>query len=850
MPTVFGESTFVSPAVFVSEIDQTVLPAQIDQIGGAIVGLSGKGPTIPTKVGTFDEYVRLFGNLDPDYDAPYAVYSHLLNAPGVTFQRVLGHEDDQTTLKAGGLYEPGLKHLVMSSSGENPVSIARLMVSGSGMVIRQDGATDGTFVVEGTAPDGAITPISASVAPGAADSYRLLLNYDPSKLTELGHVVIADYGDWFEPDAGVSVTIAASGSAATMPSDWQTNHTSGSTTKIKSQVFGAGVEYNLFEFHTLGQGRAASRDVKVSIQNIRPSTNTSETRYGTFDVVVRRFADTDTSPIELERFNNLNLDPASANYIYKRVGDMRIEFNTSTRKFDFVGEYDNQSQFIRVVDALTAGTPEEALPWGFRGYLHASGGVGGNDSALEMVEFPVPYTRAMFDHAERFQRKTHWGVSIGNQQTGSWDASLVVANQVWKTGSFNPVFQAEGVARRMEYLPAVGAIDEEDIEFSLSNLSCSAGNGPLTPARLRVTSYLPDGWAAATRYSYPTVNAELSGSSTGTQGFQIPPKLANFTVTFAGGWDGWDITKADPFEDLKADSLSADSLETIALKKAVDHLANPDEVDINLLAVPGVALELVTDHVRDIVRDRGDVFYVMDVSGSSVDDIITIMDNRNIDDNFTAVYYPNLVMQDPVNRRRVPVPASVGVMGAIAFNDKVKQPWFAPAGMNRGGLRQFGIARAQERLITDERDRLYRARINPIATISGNGPVVWGQKTLQSAESALDRVNVRRLLLKLRKTIASAAQFLVFEPNDNATRTRLRKIIEPLLRDVQANRGIEDYRVVVDETVNTDDLIDRNILKGVVFIKPTRTAEYIVLPFVVTGAGAEFAIESISASTA
>jgi len=206
------------------------------------------------------------------------------------------------------------------------------------------------------------------------------------------------------------------------------------------------------------------------------------------------------------------------------------------------------------------------------------------------------------------------------------------------------------------------------------------------------------------------------------------------------------------------------------------------------------------------------------------------------------------MFDDPVNNRRISIPASVGVLGALAYNDRVAQPWFAPAGLNRGGLGRFRVTRARIRLTAEDRNRLYEARINPIATFSGQGVSIFGQKTLQAAPSALDRINVRRLLLAIRKTIASAAAFLVFEPNDETTRTALKRLIEPILESVQVNRGIQEFKVVVDDSVNTPESIDRNILKGLVFIKPTRAVEFIVLPFIVTRTGAEFSVESVASS--
>jgi len=183
-------------------------------------------------------------------------------------------------------------------------------------------------------------------------------------------------------------------------------------------------------------------------------------------------------------------------------------------------------------------------------------------------------------------------------------------------------------------------------------------------------------------------------------------------------------------------------------------------------------------------------------------------------------------------------PPSVVLPGVIAFTDKVAHEWFAPAGLNRGGL--TSVLEAQTRLTHSERDDLYEDRVNPIASFPGQGVCVWGQKTLQARPSALDRVNVRRLLIKLKKFIASSSRYLVFEQNTAGTRNRFMNIVNPFLESVQANSGLSAFRVVMDDTNNTPDVVDRNQLVGQIFIQPTRTAEFIVLDFIVQPTGAAF----------
>ena len=202
------------------------------------------------------------------------------------------------------------------------------------------------------------------------------------------------------------------------------------------------------------------------------------------------------------------------------------------------------------------------------------------------------------------------------------------------------------------------------------------------------------------------------------------------------------------------------------------------------------------------------------------------------------MYWPWVQVPENQLGRNVWVPPSTVIPGIYAFNDKVAHPWFAPAGLNRGGIDT--AVQAERKLTQGNRDTLYDANVNPIATFPGQGVCVWGQKTLQKKSSALDRVNVRRLMIAVKKFIASTSRFLVFEQNNPQTRKRFLNVVNPYLEQVQANSGLSAFRVVMDETNNTPDTIDRNILYGQLFLQPTRTAEFVVLDFTVQPTGATF----------
>jgi phage tail sheath protein FI len=260
-----------------------------------------------------------------------------------------------------------------------------------------------------------------------------------------------------------------------------------------------------------------------------------------------------------------------------------------------------------------------------------------------------------------------------------------------------------------------------------------------------------------------------------------------------------------------------------------------------MIVTPGITKNehsSIYTYTRDKVEDRGDVFFPFDADGYNGTIATSIATVQAEDTNFASTYYPWVKIVDDEANKHVWVPPSVVVPGVIAFTDKVSHPWFAPAGLNRGGLSEVLIAK--DRLTHSERDTLYEGRVNPIATFPGEGVCIWGQKTLQAKPSALDRINVRRLLIALKKFIASSSRYLVFEQNTSSTRNRFLNIVNPYMESVQSNSGLTAFRVVMDETNNTPDVVDRNELRGQIFIQPARTAEFIVLDFVVLPTGATF----------
>jgi len=290
-----------------------------------------------------------------------------------------------------------------------------------------------------------------------------------------------------------------------------------------------------------------------------------------------------------------------------------------------------------------------------------------------------------------------------------------------------------------------------------------------------------------------------------------------------------------------------------SIRSAIDIITDPMSSRINILAIPGAREPFVTDHASDSVKDYGLALYLMDLveydkdstrlyddstSRSSVDKTISSFESRAIDNNYTAAYFPDVSIVDTENNRVVQVPPSVAALGALGFNDKTQQVWFAPAGFSRGSL-DF-VTNVENRLSANDRDSLYDAKINPIATFPRSGFVIFGQKTLQVAQTALNRINARRMLIDVKRRIINIARRLVFEQNNAETRARFvsQAILE--LTYVQARQGIDAFKVTCDDSNNPASQIEQNRLAGRVQVVPTRAIEFIAVDFVITNSGVSF----------
>jgi len=306
-----------------------------------------------------------------------------------------------------------------------------------------------------------------------------------------------------------------------------------------------------------------------------------------------------------------------------------------------------------------------------------------------------------------------------------------------------------------------------------------------------------------------------------------------------GGAAGAIIAGANFYQNIN--STNTQGLVGANYTNSLALLANQDDYKYNVLLTPGIYNQDYASTVTTIIsntQNRGDNIYVLDpvAYGKLVTDATGQAATRNT--SYAASYWPWVQVQDPDSGQNVWVPASTVIGGVYAYNDSVSEPWFAPAGINRGGLST--VIRAERRLAQGDRDALYNGKVNPIASFPGTGVVVYGQKTLQTQASALDRVNVRRLLIALKSYISQVANNLVFEQNTIATRNNFLAQVNPYLESVQQRQGLYAFRVKMDDSNNTPDVIDRNQMIGQIYLQPTKTAEFIYLDFNITPTGATF----------
>jgi len=605
--------------------------------------------------------------------------------------------------------------------------------------------------------------------------------------------------------------------------------------------------YKLFKFISISDGDAANVEVKISIANL--SFNNM-----TFDVLVRNFFDTDANPVVIEKFTNCNMDANSNNFVAKKIGSAN-------------GEYALISKYIMV--ELAEEYPIDAIPCGFYGYTQRE------YESTENIS-PVP----------KFKTKYYY-------------PGEVVFNPPFGTTS-NATESAGDIVRR-SYLgfSSQFGIDESFLSYKGKQNPPNWVSSAL-PIAGQAWNYLSRGFHMDSGATVVTIanSYQTSGATAfecGVADFRFDPETQEnpyyfiysrkYTLCFAGGFDGWDVyrefrTNQDRFQLGSSGYLAGASSSTryptatgqglfkrivvsnntqdfantdyYAYLLGILTFSNPEATNINIFATSSIDYvnnsNLVEETIQMVQYARADSVYIATTpdylmytpDGTNSLDIIypqeavDNLDNTGIDSNYTATYYPWILVRDTVNNTQIYLPPTGEVVRNLALTDNIAFPWFASAGYTRGLVNSV---KARVKLTQEDRDTLYQGRINPIATFADVGTVIWGNKTLQIADSALNRLNVRRLLLQARKLISAVAVRLLFEQNDQIVRQQFLDSVNPILDSIRRDRGLYDFRVTVSST--PEDL-DRNTLVGKIYLKPTKALEFIDIEFFITPTGASF----------
>lgn len=587
--------------------------------------------------------------------------------------------------------------------------------------------------------------------------------------------------------------------------NYKTQFKTPETPWVVSEVKGNAVS-RLFKFISISDGDAANREIKISIQNINPITLE-------FDIIIRDFYDTDDNIIPIESFSRCSLLESQNNYIGRRIG-------TSD------GEYDLLSKYVMV--EMADNISETDFPAGFEGYLFKNYASSATGDATEGIS-PKIFYKTSYNLDEKV-KKTYLGVS-----ENAYDTSNSVGSGI-----------------NQDFFNFTGEYSTD------SHVKTNGFHMDISASGVTSNGYSFDGGAAAFQTVEDVVNDTTSPY------YDINAR--KFTLVPFGGFDGWDVNRVGRSHgDLYRQNGIYDGVvpnanptnDFQAWETAINTFANPEEVTINLFSTPGINWSsqniLIQNTIEMIETLRADTLYVIDSPDVNVsvavgdngkadvlaaNDITDLLETADIDSSYSCTYFPWIQVRDTQNNANIYLPPTGEVVKAMAYTDNTSFPWFAPAGLNRGVT---NARKSKYKLSLEARDVLYSGRINPIADFADTGTAIFGQKTLQVKASALDRINVRRLLLQIKVLISNIAIRLVFEQNDQTTIDQFLTKATPILDTIKRERGLKDFRIKMDDTNNTPETEDRNELYGEIYLKPTRAVEYIGIGFTITPSGASFA---------
>jgi len=954
---------FVSPGIFLSEVDNSQLPAIRQAVGPVIIGRTRMGPSMrPVRVESPSEFIQVFGNpvagggaggdvwregnlTGPTY-ASYAALAYLkANVGPITMIRLLGEENpeadtaglagwscsgtfetDQAT--NGGAY--GL--FVVSSSGPGApatgtlgailyCNAGALALTGTALSstvggIEHEGACaafqpeDSTFKLSVYGPEDSTPWKTAFNFDRDSNLFiRNVLNTNP-QLTNADFVETSNLkskeqyywlGETFEtdvqelfgediPDAAAGILIPLGSGSETQKDEYHMSFQYAKTGYFFSQDLSSNTAtyktedmVKLFRVVSLDGGRWTQDNLKISIEAIKASTNTSDP-YGSFNLVVRSALDRDNVVRVVEQFTNLNLNPASENYIGRVVGDTYYEFDYTQKVLRQFGQFVNKSKYIRMdinPDIESGLMDARLLPFGCTGPLRlktvsqdaeaspAYGVVVEGASSFLLGSGSVPLCNPPFGSL------TADSVWIGSGSSVISGLELNFPEQLLRLSAsdggiadptdayFGPMSTVTRASSRKDrgWGDYMWRMPEDVLaEDSLSGLS-----GDLVEYSWAVS--LDDVVTSGSATAYWESGSRVAGDSATSQGSWqsvLEDGYDRITAPMYGGFDGLDIIEAEPFRDgvLSAGAqLDTANYAFNSVKRSIDTVKDPEFVECNIMTIPGVVNASLTQHLIDTCEDRADALAIIDSqdvytpftdstetfqdrNDFTVSNCVDKLRTRGINSSYACTYYPWVQVLDTISNQLLWAPPSVVALGTLASSEAKSEVWFAPAGFNRGGLTEgaagWPVTNVTKRLTSKDRDSLYEANINPIATFPSEGIVVFGQKTLQVTRSALDRINVRRLLIYIKKQVSRISSGILFDQNVQVTWNRFLGEVRPFLASVQSRLGLSEWKVILDDTTTTPDLVDQNIMYAKIFLKPARAIEFIAVDFVITRTGASF----------
>lgn len=880
-----------SPGVYIEEIDQTYATKSLGITTLGVVGETLKGPAFePVSISDWNEFQDYFGGTSPEkfkgtdfpkYELPYIAKSYLEESKQLQVCRVLGFSgydagpawvlygatsNTEATgtiiaiLRSKGTYKNTPKD---SASVCNPddaydkinfevTSITLEAYQTINSTIADCSANTTSTTVNPEVSKGKYgkatlkiswkkgnttgnTPVSISLNPGDKNYIVDVLGMKPD--TGEYPVFVEEMYDMAHMDAvdnGLYTYIKVSEKLEVIK-DYKSPYRYASTPWFVSEIKGNSNNADikkLFRFHTISDGNAANTQIKISIANILPDE-------GLFDVLIRDYHDTDSAPVVLERYGKCSMLPGSSNYIGLKIGT-------------FNGDYANKSKYV-TVEVIENDMTANCVPCGFLGY-----------PLRKLTDFNSP--------SLAYNTSYHETIKANKQYFGLSDIS----------GVDSDVFTFKGNGAYVsDQHPNNGYTKGFHLD---SILGITNENG------VAKYTFTVDG---ASGYKFTTVDQDAGKDAdvSATRGPRIgseedmigtiyeDKRMRKFTCYPYGGFDGWDIyrdqrTNTKEFRankykgqvdttgtthtfktqfggesyGLTGKMISSDYYAYLAGYKQFE---NPHKVEINLFATPGIDyvnnLDLVNE-VLDIVEEsrQGDCLYIVTTpdkpSGFSdapddmytADEAVDNFETSEINTSYAATYFPWVKYYDATNKKYINLPVTKDVVRNFAHTDNVAHPWFASAGMSRGSV---DCVKARHFTKLEEEDVLYEGMINPVKSFGTEGVKVWGNKTMYLEDTPLNRINVRRLMIRVKGLVTKAARQLIFEQNDNTVEAQFRAIVDPILANAKQNRGLSDYKIKTDTSAEARD---RHELPARIWVKPINCLEYIPISFVITPEGANF----------